>query len=111
MSGRRRLRRRSVRFSSRHYSLLSIVSLAMGICSFAGMIIAFFVASSQKGKPPVHIGGVGLFAVLGDFVGIAAAMVSLTEQDIFKWVSYLGLIFNMLNCVLWVLVIFIGTIG
>ena len=109
MHKRRQIRKRkSFMFTSRHYSLLAVTSTVMGIASLAGLILSILIAFSERGKPPVHLGGVGFFSGIGNLVGIACAMCSLNERDIFKWVSYLGLALNMLGCLFWVLVIFYG---
>ncbi len=95
-------------FTSRHYSLLSVVSAVMGVVVIVGLILAVTVAFNERAKPPVHLGGVGFFAMIGTLVGIICAICSLNERDIFKWVSYLGLILNILGCLLWILIVFWG---
>ena len=101
-------KRKSFMFTSRHYSLLSIVALIMGICSLAGMTGAVLVAFSMRGNPEAHLGGVGLFGMTGNVVGVITAMSSLNERDIFKWVSYTALALNMAGMALWALLIFLG---
>ena len=101
-------KKRSFMFTSRHYSMTSLISFAMGICSIAGLIGSILLSFSQKGKPPVHLGGVGLFAMVGNIVGVIAAMNSLNERDIFRWVSYSALGLNMTGMALWTLTVFWG---
>ena len=101
-------KKRSFMFTSRHYSMTSLISFAMSICSIAGLIGSILLSFSQKGKPPVHLGGVGLFAMVGNIVGVIAAMNSLNERDIFRWVSYSALGLNMAGMALWTLTVFWG---
>ena len=101
-------KRKSFMFTSRHYSMLSIVSFVMGLCSLAGMVSSVLLAFAERGKPPVHIGGVGLFGMIGNVVWIIAAMNSLNERDIFRWVAYGALGLNISGAVLWIFLIFLG---
>ena len=101
-------KRKSFMFTSRHYSMIATVSLIMGICSIVGMTGSILVAFTEKGKPPAHLGGVGLFGAVGNVVGAISAMTSLNERDIFRWVSYSALGLNVLGLVLWVMLIFYG---
>lgn len=102
-------KRKSFMFTSRHYSMTSIISFAMGVCSLAGLIGSILMSFSLKGKPPVHLGGVGLFAMIGNIIGVIAAMNSLNERDIFKWVAYSAMGINMADMALWTLLVFWGT--
>lgn len=88
--------------------MLSIVAFVMGLCSLAGMVGSILIAFFTRGKPPVHIGGVGLFGMIGNVVGLVAAMNSLNERDIFRWVSYGALGLNIAGIVLWIFLIFMG---
>ena len=101
-------KRKSFMFTSRHYSMTSIISFIMGACSLAGLIGSILLSFSEKGKPPVHLGGVGLFAVIGNITGVIAAMNSLNERDIFRWVSYGALGLNVADMALWTLMVFWG---
>ncbi len=88
--------------------MLSIVSLSMGVASIGGMIASILVAFSNKGETPLHMGGVGLFGMIGNVVGSFAALNSLNERDIFKWVSYAGLGLNILGLLLWAVLMISG---
>ena len=101
-------KKKSFMFTSRHYSMLSIVSVSVGLCSIAGLIGAILISFGEKGEPPVHLGGVGLFGMLGNIVGVFAAINSLKERDIYKWVAYAGMGINMTGMLLWTLIIFWG---
>lgn len=101
-------KRKSFMFTSRHYSMLSIVAFVMGLCSLAGMVGSILIAFAQRGKPPAHIGGVGLFGMAGNIIGLIAALNSLNERDIFKWVSYGAMGLNAAGAVLWLFLIFLG---
>ena len=66
------------------------------------------MAFGEKGSPPVHLGGVGLFGMLGNIVGVLAALGCFNERDIYKWVAYSGMGINMLGMILWTVTIFWG---
>lgn len=101
-------KRKSFMFTSRHYSMLSIVAFVMGLCSIAGMVGSILISFAQRGKPPAHLGGVGLFGMIGNVVGLLAAMNSLNERDIFRWVAYGAMGLNIAGVMLWLFLIFIG---
>ena len=101
-------KRKSFMFTTRHYSLMATVAFIMGVCSIVGMIMSIMVAFTERGKPPVHLGGVGFFGAIGDIVGLISAFFSLSERDIFRWVSYGAIIINGLALLLWVALIILG---
>ncbi len=101
-------KKKSFMFTSRHYSMLSVVAAAMGLFSIAGLVLSVLVSFSEKGNPPVHIGGVGLFGMIGNVVGAFAAMNSLKERDIYRWVSYAALAINIAGMLLWTMMIVWG---
>ena len=101
-------KKKSFMFTSRHYSMFSIVSASVGLCSLAGFVGAILMSFHEKGRPPVHLGGVGLFGMLGNIVGAAAAINSFNERDIYRWVAYAGMGINITGMLLWMLIIFWG---
>ena len=101
-------KKKSFMFTSRHYSMLATTAVVMGLCSLIGMTASILVAFSHRGKPPVHLGGVGLFGMIGNIVGIISATSSLNERDIFRWVSYTALVLNTLGFLLWIVLIIYG---
>ena len=88
--------------------MLSVVAAAMGLFSIAGLVLSVLVSFGEKGNPPVHIGGVGLFGMIGNVVGAFAAMNSLNERDIYRWVSYAALAINITGMLLWTMMIVWG---
>ncbi len=88
--------------------MLSVVAAAMGLFSIAGLVLSVLVSFGEKGNPPVHIGGVGLFGMIGNVVGAFAAMNSLNERDIYRWVSYAALAINIAGMLLWTMMIVWG---
>ncbi len=101
-------KRKSFMFTSRHYSVMSIVAFAMGLCSIAGFAGSVAMSFNYRGRPPVHLGGVGLFGMLGNVIGVVTAMNSLNERDIFKWVAYGAMGLNLFGMVIWTAMIFVG---
>ena len=101
-------KRKSFMFTSRHYSMLSIIAFVMGLCSIAGMIGSILISFAERGKPPAHLGGVGLFGMIGNVIALIAAARSLGERDIFRWVSYGAIGLNTAGIVLWAVLIFAG---
>ena len=109
MARSKRIRKRkSFMFTSRHYSMMSITAFIMGLCSIAGVIGSILMAFAKRGKPPVHLGGVGLFGMIGNVIGLIAAVRSLNERDIYRWVAYGAIGLNIAGIVLWIFLILLG---
>lgn len=104
-------KKKSFMFTSRHQSEIGILSLVLGIASLSGMVCAIIVSFIGRGETALRLGGVGLFAVLSDVVGIVAGCMSLQERDIFVWVPRSALILNLLALALWIFLIIIGVRG
>ncbi len=104
-------KKKSFMFTSRHQSEIGILSLILAIASLSGMVGAIMVSFLERGEAALRLGGVGLFAVLADVVGIVASCISLQERDIFVWIPRVGLILNLFVLVLWIFLIITGVRG
>ncbi|MFT3983421.1 MAG: DUF6142 family protein [Lachnospiraceae bacterium] len=104
-------KKKSFMFSSRHQSEIGILSLVLGVVSLGGMAGAILVSFLGRGETALRLGGVGLFAVLADVIGIVAGCMSLQERDIFVWLPRAALILNLLALALWIYLIMMGIRG
>lgn len=101
-------KKKSFMFTTKHQSFNGLISLVVGIISIIALIACIAVSFSNRGELLQRFGGVGFFSVLGDIVGVIAALISFNERDIFVWVPRTGLIINMLMIVIWVLLLLNG---
>lgn len=101
-------KKKSFMFTTKHQSVNGLISFVVGIISVLALIACIVIAFGNRGELLQRFGGVGLFGVLGNIVGVVAALISLNERDIFVWVPRTGLIINMLMIVIWVLLLLSG---
>lgn len=97
-------------FTTKHQSENGIISCVIGIVSLLAMISSIAFSFAHGGDVPRNFGGVGMFAALGDLIGIIAAIISLRERDIFIWVPRIALIANIVLLLLWTAMVLFGTL-
>ena len=103
-------KKKSFMFTTKHQSENGIISCVIGIVSLLAMISCIAYAFAHGGDVPAKLGAVGMFAALGDLIGIIAAIISLRERDIFIWVPRIALIANIVLLLLWTSMVLFGTL-
>lgn len=98
-------------FTTKHQSVNGLISFVVGIITVVALILCIVISFQNRGEMLLRFGGVGLFAVLGNIVGVIAAFISLNERDIFVWVPRAGLIMNAVMIVIWALLLVSGLGG
>lgn len=101
-------KKKSFMFTTKHQSFNGLLSLFVGVVSIIALIACIAIAFGNRGELLQRFGGVGLFAVLSNVVGVVAALISFNERDIFVWVPRSGLVVNMLMIVIWILLLLSG---
>ena len=101
-------KKKSFMFTSRHYSFIGTLSIVLAVCSLIGLFTAILLSSYNGGRNSGRYGGVGLFGVLANITGVIAGFVSLRERDIYTWVPKLAVALNLLNIIIWTLLILWG---
>lgn len=104
-------KKKSFMFTSKHQSENGIISMTIGLISFISMISCILIAYAGRGEAGKNLGGVGMFAALGDILGIIAGALSLRERDVFKWIPRIGMWLNIVVLILWALLIILGLRG
>ncbi len=94
-------KKKSFMFTTKHQSENGILSMATAVVSLAVLIASISYAYMNRGEVPKKMGGVGLFALLSNVIGIIAGTVSLREKDIFIWVPRIALIVNIVLLLFW----------
>ncbi len=97
-------------FTTKHQSENGIISTVIGLISLLVLISSIGFSFANGGDVPRNYGGVGLFAALGDLIGIIAAIISLREKDIFIWVPRAALIANIVLLLIWTAMVLGGTL-
>ena len=95
-------KKKSFMFTTKHHSENGILSLCLAVISLGVLIVSIILSFLNRGNVPEKMGGVGLFASVGDIIGIIAGSISLRERDIFIWIPRISLIVNIVLLLLWV---------
>ncbi len=98
-------KKKSFMFTSRHYSFIGMLSIVLAMCSLIGMFTAILLSSYNGGKARGGYGGVGLFGTLANITGVIAGVISLRERDIYTWVPRLAIALNLVDIIIWTLLI------
>jgi hypothetical protein len=101
-------KKKSFMFTSRHYSFIGTLSIVLAVCSLIGLFTAILLSSYNGGRNSGRYGGVGLFGAIANITGVIAGFVSLRERDIYTWVPKLAVALNLLDIIIWTLLILWG---
>lgn len=104
-------KKKSFMFTTKHHSENGIISLVLGAVSLIAFIASVVASFRNRGEVIPRLGGVGLFAMLGNIVGAVGGLIGLGERDIFKWGPWSGLITNIVMFIIWAFVIISGIRG
>lgn len=104
-------KKKSFMFTTKHHSENGIISLVLGAVSLIVFIASVVMSFRNRGEVIPRLGGVGLFAMLGDIVGAVAGTIGLGERDIFKWGPWAGIISNAVMFIVWALILISGVRG
>ncbi|MBO4901979.1 MAG: hypothetical protein J5518_04240 [Lachnospiraceae bacterium] len=103
-------KKKSFMFTTKHQSENGVLSCVIAVVSLLAMISCIIFSFTHRGEVPGKLGGVGMFAAIGNIIGIVAASISLKERDIFIWVPRIALIVNIVLFLLWGLLVFSGMV-
>ncbi|MBQ8970095.1 MAG: hypothetical protein IJ073_02125 [Lachnospiraceae bacterium] len=101
-------KKKSFMFTSRHYSFIGTLGIILAVCSLTGLLAAILISYLHGGNTEVHVGGVGFFGILANITGVIASFISLRERDIYVWVPRTALIINLIDVILWFLLVIWG---
>lgn len=102
---------KSFMFTTKHHSFSGVMGIVIGIISAIVMSFSIFLAYSNKGASNIATGGVSLFALILNIVGIVAGVTALAERDIHKWVPIASILFNSVILAAWAILIIWGNIS
>ena len=83
-------------FTNKTFSLKAIMSVILGVIGIASIIIAVVFAYSRGGEATLEHGGVALLSLIYGSVGLVLGIVSKKEPNKYYFISYLGIVFNII---------------
>ena len=104
-------KKKSFMFTTRHYSFMSIIGILLGvICAFAVTTVVF-VSYKQAGKVDRGFGGVGLFSVYLNVIGIVCGLISIRERDVYISPGIVAIALNGAMILGWIAILIIAGIA
>ncbi len=104
-------KKKSFMFTTRHYSFMSIMGILLAvICAIS---VAAMIVQSYKnaGKVDIGFGGVGLFSVFLNIIGIVCGIVSLQERDVYITPGIVAIALNGVMILGWIAVIILSVVA
>ncbi len=83
-------------FTNKTFSQKAILSVILGVIGLASIIIAVIFTYSRGGEATLEYGGVVLLCLIYGFIGLILAIISKKEPDKYYFISYLGMVLNVM---------------
>lgn len=99
---------KSFMFTTKHHSFSGVMGCIACVVSISVMVYGIYYAYLDAGRLSVSIGGMALFALVLDFIGIISGIAGISERDIHKWVPIVSIVANAVMLVLWVSLVILG---
>ena len=98
-------------FTTRHYSFMSITGILIGVFCAASISTSIIHSYYSAGNIDAGFGGIGLFSMLLNVIGIFCGIVSLRERDIYITPAIVAIVLNGIMVAFWIIMIIISLIG
>lgn len=83
-------------FTNKTFSQKAILSVILGVIGLASIVIAVIFTYSRGGEATLEYGGVVLLCLIYGFIGLILAIISKKEPDKYYFISYLGMVLNVM---------------
>ncbi len=97
-------KKKSFMFTTRHYSLTSMIGLALAAICIISNGAMTFISYKNAGKVDIGFGGVGLFSVLLNVIGIIFGSLSLKERDVYITPGIVAIVINAAMIAGWIVI-------
>ncbi len=104
-------KKKSFMFTTRHYSFMSIMGIMIAVLCALCVGAMIFVSYRNAGKVDIGFGGVGLFSVFLNVIGIVCAVISLGERDVYISPGIAAIVLNAAMILAWIAVIILSLVA
>ena len=104
-------KKKSFMFTTRHYSFMSIMGIMLAVICALSVSAVIFVSYQNAGKVDIGFGGVGLFSVILNIIGIICAVISLGERDVYLTPGIVAIVLNAAMILAWITIIIMSMIA
>ena len=98
-------------FTTRHYSFMSIIGILIGVFCAASISTAIVHSYYKAGNVDAGFGGIGMFSMLLNVIGIFCGIVSLHERDIYITPAIVAIALNGVMVLFWIVMIILSLLG
>ncbi len=104
-------KKKSFMFTTRHYSVLSIIGILLGVISTSVVAMLVFSSFNSAGNVGISYGSIGLFSMLLNIIGVIFGSMSLQERDIYITPAIVAIAVNGINILAWIVMMILSAIG
>ena len=104
-------RRHDVKFTNKGYSRRGILSLAGSVVSLVWLVYAICQTSRLGDQTGNLIGGIGAIVLVLQFAALVTAIRANREEDVFRGIPKVALLFAILMLLLWIAIYGLGISG
>ena len=101
-------KKKSFMFTTRHYSFMSITGILIGVLCAAAVSTSVVHSYYNAGNIDAGFGGIGMFSMLLNVVGIFCGLASLGERDIYITPAVVAIAINGVMVLGWIIMIMIS---
>lgn len=98
-------------FTNKTFSLKAIMSVALGMIGIVSIAVAVAFTFLRGGNATLEYGGVVLLSLIYGFAGLILAIISKKEPDKYYFLSYLGMVFNVIVIGMVSFILYAGAYG
>jgi hypothetical protein len=104
-------KKKSFMFTTRHYSFMSIMGIMLAVICALCVAAMIFISYQNAGAVDIGFGGVGLFSVFLNVIGIACAIISLGERDVYISPGIVAIVLNAAMILAWIAIIIMSMVA
>lgn len=98
-------------FTNKTFSQKAIMSVILGVIGITSIIVTITFTYANGGNATLEYGGVVLLCLLYGFVGMVLGILSKKEPDKYYFLSYLGMVLNIVDIAMVSLILYAGAYG
>ena len=104
-------KKKSFMFTTRHYSFMSILGIMLAV--FCACVVATMIVYSYNSAGTIDIGfgGIGMFALILNIIGVLCGVISLGERDIYISAAIVTIVLNGIEILGWLALMIISIIA
>ncbi|MBO4889682.1 MAG: hypothetical protein J5574_01710 [Lachnospiraceae bacterium] len=101
-------KKKSFMFTTRHYSFMSIMGIMIGVICAIAVTAVIFASYRSAGSVDRGFGGVGLFSVFLNIIGIVCGIISIRERDVYISPGIVAISLNGAMILGWIVIMMLG---